>query len=812
MLKGHTGEAETLDEKIKRIRKKNEEIEKRRLEVEADKQTAAKSNALVQLNAPMEDWPLPRSHSPEEERERKFSGIHQDKPRERNRGNVTFCDTDESNRPPPDPAYRFLADSERDPIPPKHMERSQRHLHNRGNNTTRGRSRDSKGGGGGGGAGYEAWRAERSRIDQERIRRQRTDQGLWRREWDEHKSEDNWKEPRNETSRDSHSTSNRASRSNVPPESTKDVIIKRRTFSEESKGEISVRIQKNIGSWGLNEKQGGAPAENRNIQNRGNSLHVSFVNEPSLPRGRPRGPRAGGREAPGGGGKSSGDGDDSWEDADDHSDEPATELALAHAHARARARGNSNSALGGIGDAPAAASSEGTSASRDSPSSAVHVEPGSEADGRPVSPSALQIEPDSAEGGNPLPCSAVHIEPDSAADGSPLSCSAVHVEPDSSADGRSPFENVNASLLPVPVPSSAVEKIEESVVCTDVESKCRLDTFTKEDLKDYVKEEAIACTNLTDVLTNESDTDFICIKTSNEEMNINTENTSTIGGSSTLCDTKTDFPVIKNETESGNIPSASGIQDRESVHILQNTQLDSVNVENTSTIADSSTLGDTKADISVMKCETENVNISSATSIQDRESVHILQNTQVDSVNVENTSTITGSSTLCDTKTHISIMNNETENINISSARDIQDKDCVNILQNQQIDSNNTENISTVGGSSTLCDTKTDTPVVKNVTGNVNISSSSGLQDGEIVNILQNPQVDSVDTENFSTIGGSSTLCDTKTDIVITKNETENGKMSSASSIQVRKGENCVQNPQLNSEDSAAVHPTLEDH
>lgn len=34
---------------------------------------------------------------------------------------------------------------------------------------------------------YEAWRAERNRIDEARINRQKTAEGNWRREWDSNK-------------------------------------------------------------------------------------------------------------------------------------------------------------------------------------------------------------------------------------------------------------------------------------------------------------------------------------------------------------------------------------------------------------------------------------------------------------------------------------------------------------------------------------------------------------------------------------------------------------------------------------------------
>ncbi|PSN33122.1 hypothetical protein C0J52_15539 [Blattella germanica] len=111
-------EALLLEERIEKIRKKNEEIKKRHLEVEADKQNAAKLNALVQINSPSEDWPIGGRPSPSQ-------------PPQQHRGGA--------------------GDSE-----PVHPE-------------------------------YEAWRAERNRIDNDRINRQKTAEGHWRREWDNEK-------------------------------------------------------------------------------------------------------------------------------------------------------------------------------------------------------------------------------------------------------------------------------------------------------------------------------------------------------------------------------------------------------------------------------------------------------------------------------------------------------------------------------------------------------------------------------------------------------------------------------------------------
>ncbi|KAG7203785.1 hypothetical protein KM043_013806 [Ampulex compressa] len=189
--------ASALEAKINKIRLQNEEIKRRYQEVEEDKKNAAKLNALVQM-VPSSDWPErkeppefsnpPRSsHKPKSAKE---------KPYEYHSG-----DGKKGEGPPPDPKYNFLADSEREETGVGYVkENAGNKNYNRG---PRGSFR-KKGPGREGGhkegklyrvsghrdehqPEYEAWRAERNRIDEDRISRQRTAEGNWRREWDNDK-------------------------------------------------------------------------------------------------------------------------------------------------------------------------------------------------------------------------------------------------------------------------------------------------------------------------------------------------------------------------------------------------------------------------------------------------------------------------------------------------------------------------------------------------------------------------------------------------------------------------------------------------
>ncbi|XP_015586430.1 titin homolog [Cephus cinctus] len=196
----------SLEEKINKIRQQNEEIRRRHEEVEADKKNAAKLNALVKM-VPSTDWPerkeppefsnpLPRTNQKPKPTNREHEHPLQYHAAGGNSKKVHIFA--EGDGPPPDPKYNFLADSERE----EHaMEEPRDNERNRGRNKP---SRGSFRKRGSGGRDvhikdfrghqtvqrpdtlpeYEAWRAERNRIDEARISRQRTAEGSWRREWD----------------------------------------------------------------------------------------------------------------------------------------------------------------------------------------------------------------------------------------------------------------------------------------------------------------------------------------------------------------------------------------------------------------------------------------------------------------------------------------------------------------------------------------------------------------------------------------------------------------------------------------------------
>ncbi|XP_076303100.1 uncharacterized protein LOC143221564 isoform X2 [Lasioglossum baleicum] len=193
-----------LEEKINKIRQQNEEIRRRHQEVEEDKKNAAKLNALVQM-VPSSDWPE-RKEPPE------FSNPPKAKPKlakEKHEYTMQAHPVEgkkihsfaHGEGPPPDPKYNFLADSEREePGTEYTKEPSGNKSHNKvmrgnfkakrggrenhmqkDNKVYKGNYRDESQ------PGYDAWRAERNRIDEDRISRQRTAEGNWRREWDNDK-------------------------------------------------------------------------------------------------------------------------------------------------------------------------------------------------------------------------------------------------------------------------------------------------------------------------------------------------------------------------------------------------------------------------------------------------------------------------------------------------------------------------------------------------------------------------------------------------------------------------------------------------
>ncbi|XP_625001.2 asparagine-rich protein [Apis mellifera] len=192
-----------LEEKINKIRQQNEEIRRRYEEVEEDKKNAAKLNALVQM-VPSTDWPE-RKEPPE------FVNPPKIKPKSTKEKHeyISHSHAGEGKKihsfaqgegPPPDPKYNFLADSEREEPSVEYIKENngnrshhkvtkgsfRKKINSRESNqkdikSNKGNYRDESQ------PAYDAWRAERNRIDEDRISRQRTAEGNWRREWDNDK-------------------------------------------------------------------------------------------------------------------------------------------------------------------------------------------------------------------------------------------------------------------------------------------------------------------------------------------------------------------------------------------------------------------------------------------------------------------------------------------------------------------------------------------------------------------------------------------------------------------------------------------------
>ncbi|PNF33565.1 hypothetical protein B7P43_G16996 [Cryptotermes secundus] len=190
-------EALLLEERIEKIRKKNEEIKRRHLEVEADKQNAAKLNALVQVTSPTVDWPIggrspPHSHGTSRAVHSEQRGPQQNTGSKS--GSAECCTSGERDGPPRDSTSKFLVDKEQEYDRRHSQQQPQRRGRSGGWNRgafTRDRGKRSSPQQGRGRdvhlPEYEAWRAERNRIDSDRISRQRTSEGHWRREWDNEK-------------------------------------------------------------------------------------------------------------------------------------------------------------------------------------------------------------------------------------------------------------------------------------------------------------------------------------------------------------------------------------------------------------------------------------------------------------------------------------------------------------------------------------------------------------------------------------------------------------------------------------------------
>lgn len=206
---------ENLEERIVRIRKRDEEIEKKHRAAEEDRLLALKHNAMVKTKSPTDDdWPKGHKYdsldftydqSNEQQDDDKTSKkIEKEKFASKpGREYKKFAD---GSGPPPDPTYNFLKDAERDGITEKVTvnEKKDWRQSNGGNNNSRnknglnnsfrGRNAKQRNGNNAGGNRYPkhdeygSWKNERDRIDESRIGRQKSGDGKWRREWDTDKN------------------------------------------------------------------------------------------------------------------------------------------------------------------------------------------------------------------------------------------------------------------------------------------------------------------------------------------------------------------------------------------------------------------------------------------------------------------------------------------------------------------------------------------------------------------------------------------------------------------------------------------------
>lgn len=207
---------ESLEARIERIRERDEEIEKKHREAEADRLAALQANAMVRTTAPKdEDWPKAHKYDKLD-----FTyDVKGDDVDETNKktGSVlsrNYKKFPEGQGPPADPTYNFLADAERDGTAKNASNSGESdkkdwrasctggQLNRRGNNNNNsfnkgrnnGKGKSSTGSGkfqqrnAGADGEYSSWKNERERIDESRLNRQKSDEGKWRREWDNEKN------------------------------------------------------------------------------------------------------------------------------------------------------------------------------------------------------------------------------------------------------------------------------------------------------------------------------------------------------------------------------------------------------------------------------------------------------------------------------------------------------------------------------------------------------------------------------------------------------------------------------------------------
>ncbi|XP_071161303.1 protein starmaker-like isoform X12 [Mytilus edulis] len=208
-----------LNKKMEEIRKKNDALRKRHEEIQKDKKVAASLSKPLPTdlsggNSPTKEkqtYPNDRKYTDNMDQPRKNNKpVGRGKPRPKSGGDFNHV-----QGPPPDPSYNFLSDRSREGMQHKQQERSdrreppRRHPKNFGgqdfsnvkNQMKNVKERQNRNGPpkskfemtvtmtGKERREYFEWKADRDRVDNARIERQKSSSGEWKREWDKEKFE-----------------------------------------------------------------------------------------------------------------------------------------------------------------------------------------------------------------------------------------------------------------------------------------------------------------------------------------------------------------------------------------------------------------------------------------------------------------------------------------------------------------------------------------------------------------------------------------------------------------------------------------------
>lgn len=205
---------ENLEQRIERIRKRDEEIEKRHREAEADRLAALQANAMVKTTAPADDDDWPKAHKYDKldfTYDVKCDQIDGDekKSADETRLQRPFRQFPEGEGPPSDPKFNFLADAERDgKIQGANAVSETKNWRASNNSSTNSNRRNNSNnssfnrGRNGGGKGVKSQadmkkgkpndepimrNSDRERNNEQRMQRQKSSDGMWRRASEETK-------------------------------------------------------------------------------------------------------------------------------------------------------------------------------------------------------------------------------------------------------------------------------------------------------------------------------------------------------------------------------------------------------------------------------------------------------------------------------------------------------------------------------------------------------------------------------------------------------------------------------------------------